>query len=73
MSCGCSNINKNDGKNVVDLIRSKGKENFPLRNSYDIECVNCKETFTMRHMLISALLVIWFMGLLHVVLTTKII
>ena len=48
MSCGCSNINKNDGKNVVDLIRSKGKENFPLRNSYDIECVNCKETFTMK-------------------------
>lgn len=48
MSCGCGSIDKNDGKNVVDLIRSKGKDNFPLRNTHDIECVNCKENFTMK-------------------------
>lgn len=48
MSCGCGNIDKNDGKNVVDLIRSKEKENFPLRFSHDIECVSCKNTFTMK-------------------------
>ena len=47
MSCGCGSINKNDGKNIVDLVRSKGKESLPLRTSHDIECVNCGKTFTM--------------------------
>ena len=47
MSCGCGSVNKNDGKNVVDLVRSKGKDSFPLRTPHDIECVNCNETFTM--------------------------
>ena len=31
MSCGCSNTNKNDGRQVVDLVRSKGKDKLPLR------------------------------------------
>lgn len=48
MSCGCEGINKNDGKNVVDLVRSKGKENFPLRNTHDLECINCNKVFTMK-------------------------
>lgn len=47
MSCGCENTDKNNGKNVVDLVRSKGKGNFPLRNPLEIECVECKKTFTM--------------------------
>lgn len=47
MSCGCGSINKNDGKNVVDLVRSKGKDNLPLRTAHEIECVNCNEKFTM--------------------------
>lgn len=47
MSCGCGSINKNDGKNIVDLVRSKGKENLPLKNSHQIECVNCNKIFTM--------------------------
>jgi len=47
MACGCENLNKNDGKNVVDLVRSKGKDKFPLRTPHELECVNCKNTFTM--------------------------
>ena len=47
MSCGCGSVNKNDGKNVVDLVRSKGKDSFPLRTAHELECVNCNETFTM--------------------------
>ena len=31
MSCGCSNLG-NDGKAVVDLVRSKGKADLKLRN-----------------------------------------
>ena len=38
MSCGCSNLG-NDGKAVVDLVRSK-------RNAYEINC-SCGQTFTM--------------------------
>lgn len=47
MSCGCSNTDKNNGKSIVDLIRSKGKDGFPLRTTHELDCVNCKETFTM--------------------------
>ena len=47
MSCGCGGVNKNDGRNVVDLVRSKGKDSFPLRTPHDIGCVSCNETFTM--------------------------
>jgi len=47
MACGCENLNKNDGKNVVDLVRSKGKDKFPLRTPHELECVNCKNIFTM--------------------------
>lgn len=48
MSCGCSNTDKNSGKSVVDLLRNKGKQDFPLRISHDIKCVNCNETFIMK-------------------------
>lgn len=47
MSCGCANTDKNNGKSVVDLIRSKGKDNFPLRTPHDIICDNCDNTFVM--------------------------
>lgn len=47
MSCGCGSVNKNDGKNIVDLVRSKGKGDFPLRTPHELECVNCNKTFTM--------------------------
>ena len=47
MSCGCKNTNKSDGKQVVDLVRSKGKANFPLRTPHEIICSNCKNTFIM--------------------------
>lgn len=45
MSCGCSNLG-NDGKAVVDLVRSKGKANLKLRTPYEIDC-SCGNTFTM--------------------------
>ena len=45
MSCGCSNLG-NDGKAVVDLVRSKGKADLKLRNAYEINC-SCGQTFTM--------------------------
>lgn len=48
MSCGCSNTNKDDGKQVVDLVRSKGKDTFPLRYPHEITCVNCKKSFIMK-------------------------
>lgn len=47
MSCGCANTNKNDGKQVVDLVRSKGKADFPLRIPHEIFCSNCENTFVM--------------------------
>ncbi|MBS6024384.1 MAG: hypothetical protein KIB00_09880 [Paeniclostridium sordellii] len=47
MSCGCSNTDKNDGRQVVDLVRSKEKGDFPLKTPHEIECVNCKKVFTM--------------------------
>lgn len=47
MSCGCSNMDKRDGKAVVDLVRSKGKENLPLMIQHEIEC-SCGNTFTMK-------------------------
>ena len=48
MSCGCANTDKSNGQSVVDLVRSKGKGDFPLRNSLEIECVECNEAFTMQ-------------------------
>lgn len=47
VSCGCGDMNKNDGKAVVDLVRSKGKAELPLRTPHEIEC-SCGETFTMK-------------------------
>lgn len=47
MSCGCANTNKNNGKQIVDLVRSKGKADFPLRTPHKIVCSNCKNTFIM--------------------------
>ena len=47
MSCGCGNMNKKDGKSVVDLVRSKGKADFPLATPHEIEC-SCGKTFTMK-------------------------
>ena len=47
MSCGCANTNKDDGKQVVDLVRIKGKADFPLRIPHEIFCSNCENTFVM--------------------------
>lgn len=47
MSCGCANTDKNNGKSVVDLVRSKGKDTFPLRTPLELKCSNCENTFTM--------------------------
>ena len=43
MSCGCGNMNKKDGKSVVDLVRSKVKADFPLATPHEIEC-SCGKT-----------------------------
>lgn len=45
MSCGCSTLG-NDGKGVVDLVRSKGKADLALRTAYEIDC-SCGKSFTM--------------------------
>lgn len=45
MSCGCSG-NK-DGKSVVDLVRSKGKADLPLKTPYIINC-SCGKEFEMK-------------------------
>jgi hypothetical protein len=45
MSCGCSNLG-DDGKGTVDLVRSKGKADLPLREPHNIDC-SCGQTFTM--------------------------
>lgn len=48
MSCGCSNTDKNNGRSVVDLVRSKGKDEFPLRAHFDMVCVECGKAFEMK-------------------------
>ena len=53
MSCGCGNMNKKDGKSVVDLVRSKGKADFPLATPHEIEC-SCGKTFTMKKLVLIA-------------------
>lgn len=45
MSCGCSTLG-NDGKGVVDLVRSKGKADLALRTPYEIDC-SCGKSFIM--------------------------
>ena len=46
MSCGCSNLG-NDGKAVVDLVRSKGKADLPLMIQHEIDC-SCGNIFIMK-------------------------
>ncbi|GAB6169850.1 hypothetical protein JCM1393_23100 [Clostridium carnis] len=46
MSCGCSTLG-NAGKSIVDLVRSKGKADLPLKNEYKINC-SCGDFFTMK-------------------------
>ena len=36
MSCGCTNMDKRDGKAVVNLVRSKGKADLPLVIQHEI-------------------------------------
>ncbi|GAA0714965.1 hypothetical protein GCM10008904_31310 [Paraclostridium ghonii] len=47
MTCECANTNKKDGKQIVDLVRSKGKADFPLKTPHEIFCSNCKNSFVM--------------------------
>lgn len=44
MSCNCTE-NKS-GKDIVDLIRSKGKENTVLKNPHKLNC-SCGKAFEM--------------------------
>ncbi|MGM9924356.1 MAG: hypothetical protein ACI35R_08930 [Bacillus sp. (in: firmicutes)] len=44
MSCNCSTLK--DGKNIVDHVKSKGKENFPPKIAHSIDC-ECGETFIL--------------------------
>lgn len=46
MSCGCSNLG-NDGKAIVDLVRSKGKGDLALKVPYEIQCT-CGKKFVMK-------------------------
>lgn len=46
MSCGCT-TNLRDGKDIVDHIKSKGKENFAPTMAHEIRC-ECGETFTLK-------------------------
>lgn len=45
MSCGCSS--NQDGKGIVDLVRSKGKADLPLKASHLINC-SCRKSFEMK-------------------------
>jgi hypothetical protein len=46
MSCGCTS-SLNDGKEIVDHVKSKGKENFAPTVAHEISC-ECGETFTLK-------------------------
>ena len=46
MSCDCTSKLKN-GKDVVDHVKSKGKENFAPTVAHKITC-ECGETFTLQ-------------------------
>nr|WP_086940787.1 hypothetical protein [Thaumasiovibrio occultus] len=45
MACGCG-TDHNDGKAVVDRLKTKGFEQRQLKQSYDIPC-ECGKHFTM--------------------------
>jgi Zn finger protein HypA/HybF involved in hydrogenase expression len=45
MSCGCTTRLK-DGKDVVDHVKSKGRENNVPKVAHEINC-ECGETFTL--------------------------
>lgn len=46
MSCGCSS-NLEDGKAIVDHVKSKGKENQQPKQALEIPC-QCGEVFTLQ-------------------------
>ena len=45
MGCNCSKNKK--GKDIIDLVSSKGKADLPLKNSHNINC-SCGNSFTMK-------------------------
>lgn len=45
MSCGCS-TNLKDGKDIVDHVKSKGKDKFAPKVFHEISC-DCGESFTL--------------------------
>lgn len=45
MSCGCAGSRLEDGKAIVDLVKSKGKDHLPSATAHEITC-ECGETFT---------------------------
>lgn len=45
MSCGCSK-NLDDGKAIVDHVKSKGKDNLEPKEALEISC-QCGEIFTL--------------------------
>lgn len=40
--CGCNNLK--DGQDIVDHVKSKGKEHFASKIAHEMEC-DCGETF----------------------------
>lgn len=50
MSCSCSTLK--DGKQIVDHIKSKGKENFEPLVAHEITC-DCGETFTLKKVIMN--------------------
>ncbi|MHC4884940.1 MAG: hypothetical protein ACYTGH_07640 [Planctomycetota bacterium] len=46
-SCGCSG-GFEDGRQVVDKVRSMGFSANPLPAPLEISCSHCQETFTMK-------------------------
>ncbi|MDP4085633.1 MAG: hypothetical protein Q8934_13595 [Bacillota bacterium] len=45
MSCGCT-PNLKDGRDIVDHVKSKGKDKFAPEVAHEMKC-ECGETFTL--------------------------
>lgn len=45
MGCGCAGSRLEDGKAIVDLVKSKGKDNLPPAIAHQINC-ECGKEFT---------------------------
>ena len=48
MSCGCGCSNLNEGKTIVDHVKSKGKDQFKPNVAHKITC-ECGESIYIRN------------------------